>query len=315
MSVESTSDKDLPHLDLGLVASGTDTEAAALVDKAFSTGGFLRVTGHSVRREVVDRIVDRSRAFFMLDRADKDLLLADLATDPLTRGLIVRDGHEQFFMSMLTERDDHVAAEYADFVRRNQWPPVAEFRDAFLDYYREVETVAVTLMQLMATALQLPEDWLTSRFDQGVTPLVANYYPPFVAAGDGERLRHPAHRDWGAMTILHQDERHGGLQVRDAEGNWVDVPIVPGSFIINLGMLMERWTGRRWVAALHRVVAPPPEDRESDRISVAYFCQPNLEIPLDVIPTCGDGRTAADAETSGEYYRHLAEIVYGGASA
>lgn len=308
---------DLPHLDLSTVAAGTDAEfakAAELVDTAFSTGGFLRVTGHSVPRQTIDRVVDRSLALYRLDQSEKDALLADLTGDPLTRGLIVRDGHVQFFMSMLTERDANAGAagEYADFHQPNRWPPVAEFRDAFTDYYLAVEEVAATLMRLMATALQLPQDWLTSRFDQGVTPLVANYYPPFVPTGAEEELRHPAHRDWGAMTILHQDEQRGGLQVRDAAGNWVDVPIVPGSFIINLGMLMERWTGRRWVAAIHRVVAPPPEDRDSDRISVAYFCQPNLEVPLTVIPTC-TGETKK-AETSGEYYRNLAKIVYGGAA-
>jgi isopenicillin N synthase-like dioxygenase len=317
MSTEPAVHGDLPHLDLSQIASEADPEyakAAELVDTAFSTGGFLRITGHSVRRQAIDRVVDRSRAFFTLDPAEKSPILADLS-DPLTRGLIVRDDHQQFFMSMLAERDEGsaVPAEYADFVRPNRWPSVAGFRDAFAELYRAVEEVATMLMRLMARALRLPEDWLSTRFDQGVTPLVANYYPPFFADKDPARLRHPAHRDWGAMTILHQDEHHGGLQVRDAARRWVDVPIVPGSLIINLGMLMERWTGRRWVAALHRVAAPPPRDRHSDRISIAYFCQPNLEVPINRIPTCGDGRSATgpEAETSGEYYRNLAKIVYG----
>lgn len=321
MTAVSATAGDLPELDLGLLAAGGEAafaKAAALVDEAFSTGGFLRVTGHTVPASTIDHVVERSRAFFLQDEADKEPYLADLTgDDPLTRGLIVRDGHEQFFMSMLTERHAAagVPAEYADFFRPNRWPPVAAFQEAFEDYYREVEAVAAILFRLMATALGLPEDWLTARFDQGVTPLVANYYPPFTPSGDGEQLRHPAHRDWGAMTVLHQDEQHGGLQVRDADGNWVDVAIVPGSFIINLGMLMERWTGRRWVAALHRVVAPPPENT-ADRSSVAYFCQPNLEVPLAVIATGTAAPPAEDApETSGEYYRNLAKIVYGGATA
>ncbi|MCH7230789.1 hypothetical protein L0U85_07985 [Glycomyces sp. L485] len=315
MSLASENTGDLPHLDLAAIGLDADDEfakAAALVDAAFSAGGFLRVTGHTVPRETVDRIVDRSRALFRLDRADKDELLADLAADPLTRGLIVRDGHTQFFMSMLTERHpiDGVPTEYADFFRPNRWPAVPQFREAFIDYYEVVEALAHTLMRLMATALGLPRDWLVTRFAQGVTPLVANHYPPYVPTGEAEELRHPAHRDWGAMTILHQDEQHGGLQVRDVAGNWVDVSIVPGSFIVNIGMLMERWTGGRWNAALHRVAAPPLEDRAHDRFSVAYFCQPDLEVPLTLIPGCGEG--PADPETSGGYYRHLAKIVYSG---
>ncbi|GAA2161817.1 MULTISPECIES: isopenicillin N synthase family dioxygenase [Glycomyces] len=300
---------DLPLLDLRALGTAADrTTAAKLVDEAFATGGFLRVVGHAVPQAAIDRIAERSRTFFTSDPAGKDTVQADMS-DPLTRGLIRREHHEQFFSSMLTEDGRTVPPEYRDFDRSNRWPRLAGFRQSFADYYREVDVLATTLMRLMATALELPENWFVERFDQGFTPLVANYYPPFPEDGGGERLRHPAHRDWGAMTLLYQDDRHGGLQVRTAEGAWVDVPVAPGSFIVNLGMLMERWTGRRWVAALHRVVALP-EDSRSDRISLAFFCQPNLDVLVDRVPS-GAGDAASDPVTSGDYYRKLAQVVYG----
>src|SRR5207244_3582768 len=71
------------------------------------------------------------------------------------------------------------------------------------------------------------------------------------------QLRAGAHTDYGSLTILKTEDRPGGLQVRSPEGAWLDVPIVEGTFVVNLGDLMARWTNDQWVSTLHRVVNPP----------------------------------------------------------
>jgi isopenicillin N synthase-like dioxygenase len=101
-------------------------------------------------------------------------------------------------------------------------------------------------------------------------------------------LRNDAHTDFGTVTVLYQDDAPGGLQVQHRDGRWLDVPPVPGSFVVNLGRLMTLWTNDRWASTVHRVVNPPPDQSHLDRISIAFFHQPNPDAAIACIPTCAD---------------------------
>ena len=80
--------------------------------------------------------------------------------------------------------------------------------------------------------------------------------------------------------------------------SWVAVPADPDAFVVNLGDLMQRWTGDRWRSTLHRVVVPPAQPTGSDhrstrRQSMAFFHNANVDARIEVIPTCvPDGETA-----------------------
>ncbi len=71
-----------------------------------------------------------------------------------------------------------------------------------------------------------------------------------------------------------------------------EVPIVPDTFIVNIGDLMARWTGDRWVSTLHRVVDPSSaQARDSHRLSSVFFHQPNYDAVIDEI--CPSATAAA----------------------
>ncbi|MFX8681236.1 2OG-Fe(II) oxygenase family protein, partial [Acinetobacter baumannii] len=74
-----------------------------------------------------------------------------------------------------------------------------------------------------------------------------------------------AHKDSGLLTLLLQD-RQRGLQVETAEG-WIDAEPLAGSFVVNIGELLEMASDGYLRATLHRVVTPPAG---TDRISVAF---------------------------------------------
>lgn len=89
-------------------------------------------------------------------------------------------------------------------------------------------------------------------------------------------------------------------------GDWVDVPIAPDSFIVNIGELMARWTNERWKATLHRVVNPPLEQAAaSRRLSLVFFHNPNYDASVAALPgTVAPGETPKyPATTSGEHLR------------
>jgi isopenicillin N synthase-like dioxygenase len=148
--------------------------------------------------------------------------------------------------------------------------------------------LADVLTRSFALALGLHEDSLVPYFDDRSSSLRVIDYP----AGHGG-ARAGAHRDYGCLTIIRSDA--GGLEAQTRGGEWLAVQAPPGGFVVNIGDLMQRWTGDRWVSTLHRVVGA--EGESPRRQSLVFFHNPRSDA---VIETLGDG-TRYDAVTAGDY--------------
>ena len=189
----------------------------------------------------------------------------------------------------------------------NLWPErPAELRGLYEDYFRTMGALAEELMAIFALALDLPEGFFADKVDRHISRLrVRNYPAPAVPPQPGQ-LRAGAHADYGSLTILRTEDKPGGLQVLNRAGEWVDVPIAPDSFIINIGELMARWTNERWKATLHRVVNPPAAQASaSRRLSLVFFHNPNYDAPVAALPGTVPAGEAPKypATTSGEHLR------------
>jgi isopenicillin N synthase-like dioxygenase len=91
------------------------------------------------------------------------------------------------------------------------------------------------------------------------------------------------------MTILRMDDAPGGLQVQSRDGHWLDVHAGTGSFVVNLGDMMARWTNDRWPATLHRVSIPPADRAAaSRRQTIVFFHDPRPDAVVECIPSCAD---------------------------
>lgn len=89
------------------------------------------------------------------------------------------------------------------------------------------------------------------------------------------------HTDYGMLTILMQDDV-GGLEIKSDDGKWIPAPPIPGTFVVNLGDMLEVWTNGSYKATMHQV---RKLQSGSDRISVAYFFNPQLDCvvsPLEI---------------------------------
>jgi isopenicillin N synthase-like dioxygenase len=101
------------------------------------------------------------------------------------------------------------------------------------------------------------------------------------------QLRAGEHSDLGMLTILTADNDRGGLQVKRRGGGWINVPVIEGAFIVNIGDLMMRWTNDRWVSTPHRVINPGDiGDSSSRRLSIGYFFNPNYDTEIACLPNC-----------------------------
>jgi isopenicillin N synthase-like dioxygenase len=148
-----------------------------------------------------------------------------------------------------------------------------------------MEELAGRLMNIFEAALTLPKGWFADKFDRHTSYLSANCYPPQPVPPPPGRVRRGEHTDIGSLTILYQDGV-GGLQVFDRSGVWCDVPPIEGSYVINLGDMLAKWTNDRWVATEHRVVNPPAEKAAVERISIPFFQHPNFDALIECIPSC-----------------------------
>jgi len=166
------------------------------------------------------------------------------------------------------------------------WPEhPAGFQPAWEAYWGEMDQLSGKVMSYMATALELEPEWFNDKRQRHRSALRALNYPAQKTAPQPGQIRAGAHTDYGAITILWQDE-NGGLQVRDRDNKWHDVPYMRDGFVINLGDLMERWTNDRWVSTLHRVVNPEGEKAKNRRQSVAFFHNVDHDYLVDCIPSC-----------------------------
>ena len=129
--------------------------------------------------------------------------------------------------------------------------------------------------------LGLERDFFTKEFtDEPFAQLAMFHYPPHPASKDGHEIWGVGrHTDYGTLTILLQDDV-GGLQVETKDGVWIEVPPVPGSFVVNLGDMMEIWTSGALRAGPHRAKVSPTEHR----LSVAMFYDPGFDCVISPVP-------------------------------
>ena len=317
---------EVPVLDIAAFRGGDASVKqllAAEVGRAINDIGFLVITGHGVDPGLIARVQTISNAFFDLPMAEKMAVLRP-APD-VTRGYIPLEAesvgrsqgvdvpgdlNESLMIGPVDvpPSDPYFHGPQAGkHFHPNLWPsaPVA-LQPLYEAYFRAMGGLADDLMALFALALDLPEHFFADKIDRHISRLRVRNYPAPLEPPKPGQLRAGAHCDYGSLTILRAEDKPGGLQVMNSAGYWVDVPIAPDSYIINIGELMARWTNGRWKANLHRVVNPPTDQAAvSRRLSLVFFHNPNYDAPVSALP----GTVAVGEEprypptTSGDHLR------------
>ncbi|KZD12070.1 isopenicillin N synthase family dioxygenase [Oceanibaculum pacificum] len=317
----------VPVIDIAPFRTGGAAEkrkVTQLVDQACTDIGFLVISGHGVPQALIDEIDAVSRLFFDLPVAEK--LAVKRPAPDVTRGYIPLEAesvarsrgeenapgdlNESLMIGPVdvTDAPYYTAEAAGRHFHPNLWPAQpAGLRDVYTRYYRAMSDLAVVLMRIFALALDMPERFFDDKVDRHISRLrVRNYPAPETLPKPGQ-LRVGAHSDYGSLTILKTEANPGGLQVINKAGAWVDVPIVPSTFVINLGELMARWTNDRWVSTLHRVINPPMDKAAgSRRQSIVFFHNPNYDAEIRCIDSCvADGVAAKyPVTTSGDHLRN-----------
>ncbi|KAF2723628.1 oxidoreductase [Polychaeton citri CBS 116435] len=152
------------------------------------------------------------------------------------------------------------------------------------------------ILRHLATALGIDEDWFATRHEQpderSSTVFRMLFYPQQdTSFEEGVDIRAGAHSDYGSITLLFQLPGQPGLEIKALSGEWTAVPVNPNNddseplpILVNIGDLLQDWTGGLLKSTVHRVIFPK-EEAGGDRYSMAYFCHPLDKALLEPVPS------------------------------
>lgn len=185
-------------------------------------------------------------------------------------------------------------------------------------FFKDCRRLVHEVLKALATALELEEARLSDTHERSLFQLRLLHYPPVLASllRAEERSRISAHSDFGTITLvrLHSfaifvfgirtnttsqlfQDATGGLEVEDRQspGTFTPVTPIPGTVLVNIGDLMERWSNGRWRSTVHRVVAPPVNESASQdkgekvlkaRYSIPFFATADPDTVIEALPGC-----------------------------
>jgi isopenicillin N synthase-like dioxygenase len=296
-----TSSPQVPVIDVSPLATGHGDRAvvAAAIAKACSDCGFFYVTRHGVDEELQRRLEELSRKFFAQDLATKMEISMDRGGrawrgyfpvgGELTSGK--PDIKEGIYFGTELREDHPLVRSGTPLHGPNLFPAsVPELRDVVLRYMHAMTQLGHVLMQGVAMSLGLDAAYFAERYTAEPLTLfrIFNYPGDPDAAGDEPRWGVGEHTDYGLLTILKQDDT-GGLQVKSRSG-WMAAPPIPGTFLCNIGDMLDRMTGGRYRSTPHRV----QNVTRRDRLSFPFFFDPNFNVEIKPIDTSGVAGTIDD---------------------
>jgi isopenicillin N synthase-like dioxygenase len=304
----------IPEIDISGFLSGDTVATRRIYDQvneALREVGFFTIVGHGVDEAITSTLARTAKAFFDLPPWEKRRCVnprnsisrgyVGVGQENLGRthnGAALVDVKEQLAFGRFDLPDTpYYRQPFAAIAFETNILPdkPSEFSASIQQYYRCMENLTTSLLQIFAGALKVERDFFVEFFDKHTSVMRIIHYPDQSDMTlESNQTRSGAHTDYGALTILLAEKALGGLQVKLRNGGWVDVEPAAGAFIINIGDLMAMWTNDHWVSNLHRVSNPPANPGQSTRrLSVAYFANANYDALIRCIPTCMSGTNAA----------------------
>ncbi len=264
---------------------------------AAETVGFFYIRNSRIPQALVDSVLRVSAGFFAEPAERKQAVAVNAGHRGFIRvgeakmtGDAKPDLKESFVWGLDTPGPDGIPP--------NQWPGfMPEMREVLMAFFAAGHEVGWALLRAVARALDAaPETFLRS-IGRPISRGSIIYYPPQPPDMGADQFGVSSHTDYGCLTLLYQDTT-GGLQAQGRAGDWIMAHPVPGSFVVNVGDLLARWSNDRFRSTPHRVV-----NRSGHaRYSTALFIDPNRDTPIR--PVVRPGEAARYATVScGDYLR------------
>ncbi|WP_209832473.1 isopenicillin N synthase family oxygenase [Ruegeria sp. HKCCE3926] len=276
----------IPTIDISPLSDPGSAAFAATVQGIIeaSTGiGFLSITGTGVSQRTVNHVRQTTREIFAINESRKwdQAITRKNYRGYIPMGLFTpndgsgkADKYEGYKLHHEVAATDPVRSECALY-GPNLWPAeVPSAKEVILDYWRQLDQVTDVLLGALESGLNLTSGILRDAFRNPMTNMTLLHYPPQAAEEAGYGI-HP-HKDTDALTIIAPDPV-GGLEVQTRSGKWISPDCPPGGFVVNIGDMLELWSGGRLKSTPHRVV----NRSGKERYSFPYFAVPRHDVIVE----------------------------------
>lgn len=296
----------IPVIDLTGIADGGPALAAigGQMLAAAEGIGFFYIHNHGIPGSLIDAVFDVSARFFAEPLARKQ----QVAVNAGHRGFIkvgeakmasrARPDLKESFVWGLDQPDP-------DGIPDNRWPGfLPAMRQVLTDFFTTGSQVGWSMLRAFAAGLDIAPDTFVRTIDRPISRGSILYYPPQSPDMGADQFGVSSHTDYGCLTLLYQDST-GGLQVQGRAGAWLTAHPIEGTFVVNVGDLLARWTNDRFRSTPHRVV-----NRSGHaRYSTALFIDPNADTLIE--PVIRPGETAHYAPvTCAAYLRSRLDAAF-----
>jgi isopenicillin N synthase-like dioxygenase len=276
---------DVPVIDLEPAWSGDAVARRAVAEQIAEVCGrvgFMYIRNHRISASDIDAIFQTAADFH------------NLPLDAKMEVSITRNNHAQGYLHGMTKGnaanlsenlqeafqirrpladDDPDLLAGRPLHGRIPWPSaMPDLKPRMMAYYDKIDALGYEMLALFELSLDMPAGTLKQYFKKDMNSLRLLHYPPQKLEEEGVHLGARAHTDTNGFTILAQDS-NGGLEIKNREGEWVAVPPIDGTFVVNVGEVLKVWTDGIFSSTLHRVI----NRSGRERYSIPFFMYPSYD--------------------------------------
>ncbi len=308
--------RKVPTLSLRDYSHGTPAEKEKFITSLFSgikDYGFIILKDHGVSSDLLAQAYQMLETFFKLPTENKTKYISPSGGGQ--RGYTpFGEEHAKDSPVMDLKEFWHVGRELPAFHRMakfyppNIWPvELPEFERVFSQLYSSLEAAGLLMLEALSFPLAVEKNFLTDMVKEGNSILRLLHYPPIGEGVDPRCLRAAPHEDINFITIL-PAATASGLQLKDRDGQWLDVKSDMGTLIVDAGDMLARLTNDVIPSTTHQVVNTP-EGKTQSRYSMPFFMHPHPESLLSCLPSCrGTGAKYPDISAGDFLMQRLREI-------
>ncbi|KAJ5950056.1 hypothetical protein N7454_001640 [Penicillium verhagenii] len=268
---------DLATLDLSQFdqPGGKEQLAKQLFD-AIQNIGFFYIVNFGLSQEDVDRQFSIGKEIFNLPIEEKLKYRAELEKGGYNG--YKPAGLREISPGIFDKTEIFNIPKFIPELERPQPDIVNNNRPIIESFARQIhDDIVRKLLTLFAIILELPEDHFLKvhRYDELSDCHLR--YMKYHRRSEEENEKaagiwSKGHTDFGSLTLLFRQP------VAALQWKWVKPH--PGSITVNLADSLHFLTNGFLKSSIHRVVAPPPDQRDVDRLGVLYFVRPEDSLEL-----------------------------------
>ncbi len=304
LKVKNANFNDIPIIDIGpLYNANYENKEIHKIGKIIKDSckefGFFYIKNHQISQNHIDSLIPLMRKFFKLPLEEKNKI--NIKNSKIFRGYTPLgqeltngkyDWHECVDFGLDFGIKGQCDAIYKkQLLGPNQWPETPYSLKIILKKHWDLMIyLGRIITQGLALSLEIPKDYFSPYMNKSHCYMRLSHYPPLKCHQENKGIEGIGpHIDYGFITILFQDEI-GGLEIKNSKNKWISAPIIPGTFLINIGHMIQRWTNNYYKATIHRVIQP---NKKEGRYSLPFFFEPNFDtIVTPIKKFCGKDKQA-----------------------